>query len=66
MYIVKDIIYVLMEGNFKCKCIFEYWNNVLDDVIFIVMRINFNDFKLREYNFVLKKLYVYIKFVIFW
>lgn len=53
MYIVKDIIYVLMEGNFKCKCIFEYWNYVLDDVIFIVMRINFNDFKLREYNFVL-------------
>lgn len=45
MYIVKDIIYVLMEGNFefKCKCIFEYWNYVLDDVIFIVMRINFND-----------------------
>lgn len=53
MYIVKDIIYVLMEGNFNCKCIFEYWNYVLDDVIFIVMRINFNDFKLREYNFVL-------------
>lgn len=54
MYIVKDIIYVLMEGNyFKCKCIFEYWNYVLDDVIFIVMRINFNDFKLREYSFVL-------------
>lgn len=48
MHIVKDIIYVLMEGNLKRKCIFEYWKNALDDAIFIATRINFNDLKLWE------------------
>lgn len=57
MHIVKDIIYVLMEGNLKRKCIFEYWNYALDDAIFFIFciatRINFNDLKSREYNFAL-------------
>lgn len=53
MHIVKDIIYVLMEGNLKRKCIFEYWNYALDDAIFIATGINFNDLKSREYNFAL-------------
>lgn len=55
MHIVKDIIYVLMEGNLelKRKCIFEYWNYALDDAIFIATRINFIDLKSREYNFAL-------------
>lgn len=50
MHIVKDIIYVLMEGNLelKRKCIFEYWNYALDGAIFIATRINFNDLKLWE------------------
>lgn len=52
MHIVKDIIYVLMEGNYlKRKCIFEYWNYALEDTIFIATRINFNDLKSREYSF---------------
>lgn len=53
MHIVKDIIYVLMEGNLKRKSIFEYWNYALDDAIFIATRINFIDLKSREYNFAL-------------
>lgn len=65
MHIVKDIIYVLMEGNLKRKCIFEYWNNALDDAIFIATRINFND--LNQGNTILHYgNYMYIKFVIFW
>lgn len=61
MHIVKDIIYVLMEGNLKRKCIFEYWNYALDDAIFIATRINFND--LNQGNTILHyRNYMYIKF----
>lgn len=64
MHIVKDIIYVLMEGNLKRKCIFEYWNYALDDAIFIATRINFNDLNqgntilhYRNYMYILNSLF---------
>lgn len=64
MHIVKDIIYVLMEGNLKRKCIFEYWNYALDDAIFIATRINFND--LNQGNTILHyRNYLYILNLLF-